>query len=126
MRQWVLKITAYADRLLEDLKLVDWPSSTLEMQKNWIGHSIGAEVDFVLADQNGAIRVFTTRPDTLFGATYMVLAPEHPLVDVITSVERKEPVAAYREAAAKKSDLQRQELEKKRPVSSPAAMRSIQ
>ncbi|TKB63362.1 MAG: leucine--tRNA ligase [Nitrospira sp.] len=114
MRQWVLKITAYADRLLEDLTLVDWPPSTLEMQKNWIGRSIGAEVDFVLADQNGAIRVFTTRPDTLFGATYMVLAPEHPLVDVITRVEQKEPVAAYRAAAAKKSDLQRQELEKEK------------
>jgi leucyl-tRNA synthetase len=114
MRQWVLKITAYADRLLEDLTLVDWPPSTLEMQKNWIGRSIGAEVDFVLADQNGSIRVFTTRPDTLFGATYMVLAPEHPLVDVITRVEQKEPVVAYREAAAKKSDLQRQELEKEK------------
>ncbi|MGZ8374793.1 MAG: leucine--tRNA ligase [Nitrospira sp.] len=114
MRQWVLKITAYADRLLEDLTLVDWPPSTLEMQKNWIGRSIGAEVDFVLADQNGAIRVFTTRPDTLFGATYMVLSPEHPLVDVITSVEQKELVVAYRAAAAKKSDLQRQELEKEK------------
>lgn len=114
MRQWVLKITAYADRLLEDLKLVDWPSSTLEMQKNWIGRSIGAEIDFVLADQNGAVRVFTTRPDTLFGATYMVLAPEHPLVDVIMSAEQKEPVLTYRAAAAKKSDLQRQELEKEK------------
>ncbi|MGQ0555839.1 MAG: leucine--tRNA ligase [Nitrospiraceae bacterium] len=114
MRQWVLKITAYADRLLEDLKLVEWPSSTLEMQKNWIGRSIGAEIDFSLADQNGAVRVFTTRPDTLFGATYMVLAPEHPLVDVITSVEQKEPVAAYRKATANKSDLQRQELEKEK------------
>jgi leucyl-tRNA synthetase len=112
MRQWVLKITAYADRLLEDLKLVDWPASTLEMQKNWIGRSIGAEVDFELADRKGAIRVFTTRPDTLFGATYMVLAPEHPLVDVVTTEEQKAAVAAYREAAAKKSDLQRQDLEK--------------
>ena len=114
MRQWVLKITAYADRLLEDLKLVDWPASTLEMQKNWIGRSIGAEVDFVLADQKGAIRVFTTRPDTLFGATYMVLAPEHPRVDVITSSEQKAAVQAYRETAAKKSDLQRQELDKEK------------
>jgi leucyl-tRNA synthetase len=114
MRQWVLKITAYADRLLEDLTLVDWPPSTLEMQKNWIGRSIGAEVDFVLADQNGAIRVFTTRPDTLFGATYMVLAPEHPLVDVITSSEQKAAVQTYREVAARKSDLQRQELEKEK------------
>ncbi|MGE3978805.1 MAG: leucine--tRNA ligase [Nitrospira sp.] len=114
MRQWVLKITAYADRLLEDLKLVDWPPSTLEMQKNWIGRSIGAEVDFSLADRKGVIRVFTTRPDTLFGATYMVLAPEHPLVDVVASGEQKGAVQAYRETAAKKSDLQRQELDKEK------------
>ncbi len=114
MRQWVLKITAYADRLLEDLNLVDWPPSTLEMQKNWIGRSIGAEVDFALADRKGAIRVFTTRPDTLFGATYMVLAPEHPLVDVVTSGEQKAAVQAYRETAATKSDLQRQELDKEK------------
>ena len=75
MRQWVLKITAYADRLLEDLKLVEWPASTLEMQKNWIGRSIGAEVEFDLAGVPGTVRIFTTRPDTLFGATYMVLVP---------------------------------------------------
>ncbi len=81
MRQWVLKITAYADRLLEDLKLLEWPHSTVEMQRNWIGRSTGAEVDFPIDGVNGNIRVFTTRPDTLFGATYMVLAPEHPLVD---------------------------------------------
>jgi leucyl-tRNA synthetase len=112
MRQWVLKITAYADRLLDDLALVDWPASTLEMQKNWIGRSIGAEVEFALADARGSLRVFTTRPDTLFGATYMVLAPEHPLVDVVTTTEHKIEVAAYRDAAARKSDLQRQELEK--------------
>ncbi len=114
MRQWVLKITAYADRLLEDLKLVEWPASTLEMQKNWIGRSIGAEVDFALADAKGAIRVFTTRPDTLFGATYMVLAPEHPLVDVVTGTSQKAAVIAYREAATRKSDLQRQELDKEK------------
>ncbi|BFU92130.1 MAG: leucyl-tRNA synthetase [Nitrospira sp.] len=114
MRQWVLKITAYADRLLEDLKLVDWPSSTLEMQRNWIGRSIGAEVDFSLADRKGEIRVFTTRPDTLFGATYMVLAPEHPLVDMVASGEQKAVVQTYRETAAKKSDLQRQELDKEK------------
>ncbi len=112
MRQWVLKITAYADRLLDDLALVDWPASTLEMQKNWIGRSIGAEVDFALADARGSLRVFTTRPDTLFGATYMVLAPEHPLVDAVTTPERRAGVAAYREAASRKSDLQRQELAK--------------
>jgi leucyl-tRNA synthetase len=112
MRQWVLKITAYADRLLEDLKLVEWPASTLEMQKNWIGRSIGAEVDFTLAETTGTIRVFTTRPDTLFGATYMVLAPEHPLVDVVTTEGQRSAVRSYREAAATKSDLQRQELDK--------------
>ncbi|HKW86736.1 MAG TPA: leucine--tRNA ligase [Nitrospiraceae bacterium] len=114
MRQWVLKITAYADRLLEDLKLVDWPASTLEMQKNWIGRSVGAEVEFPLVGVNGNIRIFTTRPDTLFGATYMVLAPEHPLVDVVTVRERRAEVLAYREATARKSDLQRQELEKEK------------
>ncbi|MDE3224552.1 MAG: leucine--tRNA ligase, partial [Nitrospirota bacterium] len=112
MRQWVLKITAYADRLLDDLKLVEWPTSTLEMQKNWIGRSIGAEVEFPLAGLNGTLRIFTTRPDTLFGATYMVLAPEHPLVEAVTTAERRAEVTAYREAAARKSDLQRQELEK--------------
>jgi len=114
MRQWVLKITAYADRLLEDLKLVDWPASTLEMQKNWIGRSVGAEVEFPLVGVNATIRVFTTRPDTLFGATYMVLAPEHPLVDVVTVQERRAEVEAYRAAAARKSDLQRQDLEKEK------------
>jgi leucyl-tRNA synthetase len=112
MRQWVLKITAYAERLLDDLSLVEWPASTLEMQKNWIGRSIGAEVDFALADVSGNLRVFTTRPDTLFGATYMVLAPEHPLVDVVVSDAHRGSVGEYREAAARKSDLQRQELEK--------------
>src|SRR5262244_981090 len=112
MRQWVLKITAYAERLLEDLKLVDWPSSTVEMQRNWIGRSIGAEVDFVLDGVNGSLRVFTTRPDTLFGATYMVLAPEHPLVEVVTTQDRRAEVMVYRDAAARKSDLQRQELDK--------------
>jgi leucyl-tRNA synthetase len=114
MRQWVLKITAYADRLLEDLKLVEWPVSTLEMQKNWIGRSIGAEVEFDLAGVPGTVRIFTTRPDTLFGATYMVLSPEHPLVEVVTTADRRAAVTAYREAAARKSDLQRQELEKEK------------
>jgi leucyl-tRNA synthetase len=114
MRQWVLKITAYADRLLDDLSLVEWPPSTLEMQKNWIGRSIGAEVEFGIAGINGRIRIFTTRPDTLFGATYMVLAPEHPLVEAVTAADRRAAVTAYREAAARKSDLQRQELEKEK------------
>lgn len=114
MRQWVLKITAYADRLLEDLGLVEWPASTLEMQKNWIGRSIGAEVEFDLAGIPGKVRIFTTRPDTLFGATYMVLAPEHPLVKVVTTADRRTAVTAYCEMAARKSDLQRQELEKEK------------
>ena len=114
MRQWVLKITAYADRLLEDLKLVDWPAGTLEMQKNWIGRSIGADVEFALAGVPGSVRIFTTRPDTLFGATYMVLAPEHPLVEALTLPDRHGEVQAYRDAAARKSDLQRQELDKEK------------
>ena len=114
MRQWVLKITAYADRLLEDLALVEWPTSTLEMQKNWIGRSIGAEVEFRLAGATGSLRVFTTRPDTLFGATYMVLAPEHPLVELLTTPEQRDLVQSYREATARKSDLQRQELDKEK------------
>ncbi|HET7224460.1 MAG TPA: leucine--tRNA ligase [Candidatus Eisenbacteria bacterium] len=109
MKQWVLKITAYADRLLDDLKQVDWPPSTLEMQRNWIGRSIGAEVEFALQDRPGTLRIFTTRPDTLFGATYMVLAPEHPLVDVLATPAQRAAVNAYRDATARKSDLQRQE-----------------
>jgi len=116
MRQWVLRITEYADRLLDDLNLVDWPSSTLEMQRNWIGRSIGAEVDFPLDGVHGNLRIFTTRPDTLFGATYMVLAPEHPLVDAVTRPERHAEVHVYRDAAARKSDLDRQEVREKTGV----------
>jgi leucyl-tRNA synthetase len=116
MRQWVLKITEYADRLLDDLKLVQWPASTYEMQKNWIGRSIGAEVDFPLDGKPGRIRIFTTRPDTLFGATYMVLAPEHPLVDGVTGGAQRAAVVAYRDAAARKTDLARQEDKSKTGV----------
>jgi leucyl-tRNA synthetase len=116
MRQWVLKITEYADRLLEDLNLVEWPASTYEMQKNWIGRSIGAEVDFALDGVNARLRVFTTRPDTLFGATYMVLAPEHPLVDIVTTSAQHAAVDAYRKAALHKSDLARQEEKTKTGV----------
>jgi leucyl-tRNA synthetase len=116
MRQWVLKITEYADRLLDDLALVDWPSSTLEMQKNWIGRSTGAEVDFALDRVKGRVRIFTTRPDTLFGATYMVLAPEHPLVAAFTTPGQKAAVEAYARAAEHKSDLQRQEDRQKTGV----------
>ncbi len=116
MRQWMLKITAYADRLIDDLSRVDWPQSTLEMQRNWIGRSIGAEVDFPLDGVHGSLRIFTTRPDTLFGATYMVLAPEHPLVDAVTTAEHRLEVEAYREQTARKSDLQRQEQKVKTGV----------
>jgi leucyl-tRNA synthetase len=116
MRQWVLKITEYADRLLEDLNLVDWPPSTYEMQKNWIGRSIGAEVDFALDGVNARLRVFTTRPDTLFGATYMVLAPEHALVDIVTTGAQHSAVDAYRKASLHKSDLARQEEKTKTGV----------
>ncbi len=112
MRQWMLKITAYAERLLDDLELVDWPESIKEMQRNWIGKSTGAVVDFSLADGSDTITVFTTRPDTLFGATYMVLAPEHPLVDKITTSDFSTSVAAYKANAASKSDLDRGELNK--------------
>jgi leucyl-tRNA synthetase len=113
LRQWVLRITAYAERLLADLKDVDWPDSTKRMQEAWIGRSEGAELSFQLAaPAEGELKVFTTRPDTLNGCTYMVLAPEHPLVDRITTAEHKEAVAAYRRKAAAKSDLERTDLAK--------------
>jgi leucyl-tRNA synthetase len=112
MRQWMLKITAYAERLLSDLELVDWPESIKEMQRNWIGKSEGAEVDFAIDGLNAALRVYTTRPDTLFGATYMVVAPEHPLLDQLVTDETRDAVAAYKTAAANKSDLERTELAK--------------
>lgn len=112
MRQWVLKITAYAERLLEDLELCDWPSSTKEMQINWIGKSQGANVIFKIKDTKKEFTVFTTRCDTLFGATYCVMAPEHPYVDEITSSSQKEAVAAYKKMCATKSDMERTELNK--------------
>ena len=112
LRQWVLKITEYADRLLEGLDELDWPASTKDMQRNWIGRSEGAEIDFAVAGSDAGIRVFTTRPDTLFGATYMVLAPEHELVEQLTSDEQSLAVARYREQAAAKSELERTELQK--------------
>lgn len=112
LRQWVLKITAYADRLIEDLDLVDWPESLKKLQINWIGKSRGAEVDFAVDGFNENIKVYTTRPDTLFGATYMVLAPEHPLVEKITTKDQLETVKEYQKKAAGKSDLDRTELNK--------------
>ena len=111
LQQWMLRITAYADRLADDIESVDWPRPIKDMQRNWIGRSEGAEVDFPIAGAD-PIRVFTTRPDTLFGATYMVLAPEHPLVDRITTEARREAVASYREQAGRKSDLDRTDLAK--------------
>jgi leucyl-tRNA synthetase len=132
LKQWMLRITAYADRLADELELVDWPRAIKDMQRNWIGRSEGAEVDFYVGADEAAwersrrsagwpespgedvIRVFTTRPDTLFGATYMVLAPEHPLVDPLTTPEHRKAVAAYRAAAASKSDLDRTDLAKKK------------
>ena len=112
MRQWMLKITAYAERLIEDLELVDWPESIKEMQRHWIGKSIGAEVHFSLQSLSDRITVFTTRPDTLFGATYMVLAPEHPLLEALTTPDCKAAVEAYKTLTASKSDLDRSELNK--------------
>ncbi|MGA2870903.1 MAG: class I tRNA ligase family protein, partial [Verrucomicrobiota bacterium] len=112
MRQWMLRITAYAEKLLADLDTIDWTDSLKEMQRNWIGRSEGAEVDFQVAGSAEKIRVFTTRPDTLFGATYMVLSPEHKLVSQITTPEQKPAVADYQAFAAGKSDLERTELAK--------------
>jgi leucyl-tRNA synthetase len=130
LRQWMLRITAYAERLVDDLEGLDWSRAIKDMQRNWVGRSEGAEADFYvggdredwLASRAGSgwpetasgdvIRVFTTRPDTLFGATYMVLAPEHPLVDRLTTAENRTAVAAYREQASRKSDLDRTELAK--------------
>jgi leucyl-tRNA synthetase len=114
MRQWMLRITDYAERLLEDLAEVDWPESIKKLQTDWIGKSIGADVDFKVDGFDETIRVFTTRPDTLFGATYVVLAPEHPLVDVITTKDKKAAVKKYREEAARKSDLDRTDLAKEK------------
>ncbi|TGN00502.1 leucine--tRNA ligase [Leptospira yasudae] len=118
MRQYMMRITAYADRLLEDLKLVQWPPSTLEMQKNWIGKSEGLEITFPfptpLASGLDGIRIFTTRPDTIFGVTYMVVAPEHPIVAEITTPEQKQKVEEYQKASSLKSDLDRMELTKEK------------
>ncbi|GGF33041.1 leucine--tRNA ligase [Halobacillus andaensis] len=112
MKQWMLKITEYADRLLEDLEDLDWPESIKDMQRNWIGKSEGAEVVFEIAHHNATFDVFTTRPDTLYGATYAVLAPEHPLVDQIVTSEQKEQVNQYIHDAQNKSELERTDLAK--------------
>src|SRR5436853_6717433 len=125
MRQWMLRITAYTERLLNELEGLDWPEGIKLLQRNWIGRSEGAEVDFTVAqvsnlqtEEDGnlescpTIRVFTTRPDTLYGATYMVLAPEHSLVDLIVTEEQWPAVREYRERTARKSELERTDLAK--------------
>ncbi|XP_057422160.1 leucine--tRNA ligase, chloroplastic/mitochondrial [Lotus japonicus] len=119
MRQWMLKITAYADRLLEDLDDLDWPESVKEMQRNWIGRSEGAEMEFCILDNDGKERdiniiVYTTRPDTIFGATYLVVAPEHPLLLSLVSVAQSKQVEDYVDLASRKSDLERTELQKEK------------
>ncbi|WP_373893118.1 leucine--tRNA ligase [Virgibacillus sp. CBA3643] len=112
MKQWMLKITAYADRLLEDLEEVDWPESIKDMQRNWIGRSEGAEVTFAIDEHDEEFTVFTTRPDTLFGATYAVLAPEHPFVEKIVTTVQKNAVEVYLDEVQTKSDLERTDLAK--------------
>lgn len=114
LKQWVLKITAYADRLLADLDLLDWPDHLKKLQANWIGRSEGALITYVEECTHEPIVVFTTRPDTLFGTTYLVLAPEHPLVERITTPDQKEEVAAFRAATASKNDLDRTDLAKEK------------
>lgn len=114
MKQWVLDIPKYAESLLSGLDNIDWPESTKEIQRNWIGKSIGAEVNFKIADTDLSFTVFTTRPDTLFGATYCVLAPEHELVQTITTKDQKTAIQEYINLAASKSDLERTELSKEK------------
>nr|GEV76502.1 leucine--tRNA ligase, chloroplastic/mitochondrial [Tanacetum cinerariifolium] len=119
MRQWMLKITAYADRLLDDLDDLDWPDSIKDMQRNWIGKSEGAEVEFCVLDRDGQetdskIVVYTTRPDTIFGVTYLVLAPEHPLLSSVVAEAQHNIVEEYKEVASRKSDLERTELQKEK------------
>ncbi len=112
MKQWMLKITAYADRLLEDLDELDWPESIKDMQRNWIGRSEGANVTFEIKNHDTSFTAFTTRPDTLFGATYTVLAPEHHLVNEIVTDDQREAVETYIDQVKSKSDLERTELQK--------------
>ena len=114
LRQWILRITKYAERLLKDLDLVNWPESIKEQQRNWIGRSEGAQVTFKVHGSEFSVEVFTTRPDTLFGATYMVLAPEHSLVEKVTTPEQRNAMDTYRTEATKKSELERTQLEKEK------------
>lgn len=114
MKQWVLKITEYADRLLEDLDELDWPESIKDMQRNWIGRSEGAKVTFKIEQSDQNIEVFTTRPDTIYGTSFLVLSPEHPLVNEITTSDKEQEVKLYQNEASKKSDLERTDLAKEK------------
>jgi len=114
LEQWYFRITEYAQRLLDDLTTIDWPEKIKLMQTNWIGRSEGAEVDFAIAGGGEKLTVFTTRPDTLYGATYMVLAPEHPLVDVLTTPEQRAAVKAYQDQARRESEIERLSTEKEK------------
>ena len=114
LEQWYFRITDYAQRLLDDLGTIDWPEQIKLMQTNWIGRSEGAEVDFGLQGRDDVLTVFTTRPDTLFGATYMVLAPEHPLVDELTAPEKRDAVIAYQDQARRESEIERLSTEKEK------------
>src|SRR6266850_1943650 len=114
MRQWMLRITAYADRLIKELDGLDWPEGIKLLQRNWIGKSEGAEIDFKIDKAKEKIRVFTTRPDTLYGGTFLVLAPEHPLIDLIVTEEQWPAIREYREKTARKSELERAELTKEK------------
>ncbi len=116
MKQWFFKITAYADELLDSIDEVEWPEKIKTMQKNWIGRSEGAEVDFQIAGKDDKITVFTTRPDTLFGATFMVLAPEHPMISELVTKDTAEKVKQYCQDALKKSEIERQENKEKTGV----------
>ena len=114
LKQWILKITAYDDRLLSDLNLLDWPEHLKRLQENWIGRSEGATIAFVDEATSEPILVFTTAAHTLFGVSFLVLAPEHPLIDQITTLEKKEDVDAYRKQTALKTDLDRTDLAKEK------------
>src|SRR5437899_12680990 len=114
MRQWMLRITAYAERLLDELDELDWPEGMKLLQRNWIGRSEGAEIDFKIDKSDQKIRVFTTRPDTLYGGTFLVIAPEHSLVDLIVTEDQWPALREYREPAARKRDLERAELAKEK------------
>ena len=116
MKQWFFKITAYADELLEEIDALDWPEKIKTMQKNWIGRSEGAEIDFEIKGKKEKIKVFTTRPDTIFGATFLVLAPEHPLIDSLTTDETRDAVKSYCASSIKKSEIERQENKEKTGV----------